>query len=251
MTPLCGILIIDKPYDLTSMTVCRSVKRRLVAGGAPKRVKVGHGGTLDPLATGVVVVMVGRATKMCDAVMAGRKRYTAEVDLAHTSTTDDKEGDLTPVHVLEAPTIERVRETAAGFVGVIQQRPPIHSAIWVDGRRSYHLARAGKAEELPARPVHIHALSVVGYEWPRLTIEIECGKGTYIRSLARDLGGAMGCGGMLTALRRTMVGEFTIERATVLDDLPERMTQEDLMPLPDIRREQSSAPQPEDRPSAT
>ncbi len=229
--PLCGILIIDKPESLTSMTVCRAVKRKLIAGGAPKKVKVGHGGTLDPLATGLMVVMVGRATKLCDVVMAGRKGYVAGIDLSRTSTTDDREGDLTSVEVARIPTPEQVGAAAEKFVGTIQQRPPSHSAIWVDGRRSYHLARAGKAEDLPERPVVIHSLRVVAYAWPLLTIDVECGKGTYIRSLARDLGAALGCGGMLMSLRRTRVGQFTIDRATPLDDLPERLGQGDLLAI--------------------
>jgi tRNA pseudouridine55 synthase len=227
--PLNGLLIIDKPESLTSMTVCRAVKRKLIAGGAPTRVKVGHGGTLDPLATGLMVVMVGRATKLCDAVMAGRKAYLAGIDLSRTSTTDDREGDLTEVVVSRTPTRGEVEQTAAGFVGTIQQRPPAHSAIWVDGRRSYHLARAGKAEELPARPVVVHSLRVTAYDWPRLVIDVECGKGTYIRSLARDLGAALNCGGMLSSLRRTRVGRFTIDRAVPLDDLPAVLTQADLL----------------------
>ena len=224
-----GLLIVDKPLDLTSMTVCRAVKRKLVAAGFPKKIKVGHGGTLDPLATGVVVVLVGTATKLCDRVMAGRKRYVAEVDLSRVSTTDDREGELTEVAVERRPTRTEVEAAAAGFVGTIQQRPPSHSAIWVEGRRSYHLARAGKAEDLPERPVDVHSIAVVGYEWPRVKLEVECGKGTYIRSLARDLGKSLSCGGMLHSLRRTAVGRFTVERAVPLDDLPERIGQAELL----------------------
>ena len=227
--PLSGILIIDKPESLTSMTVCRAVKRKLIAGGAPKKVKVGHGGTLDPLATGVMVVMVGRATKLCEKVMGGRKGYLTGIDLSRVSTTDDREGDITELQLPRAPTREEVEAAVTRFVGTIQQRPPVHSAIWVDGRRSYHLARAGAAKELPARPVEIHSIRVLDYAWPRLTLDVECGRGTYIRSLARDLGRVLGCGGMLMSLRRTKVGEFTIERATPLDSLPERIGQGDLL----------------------
>ena len=227
--PLSGILVIDKPETLTSMTVCRAVKRRLVAGGAPKGIKVGHGGTLDPLATGVMVVMVGRATKLCEKVMHGRKGYLTGIDLSKISTTDDREGDITEVPVAHPPTRDEVEAAAAKFVGTIQQRPPAHSAIWVGGRRSYHLARAGKAEDLPARPVVVHSIRVLEYAWPRLTLDVECGRGTYIRSLARDLGKALGTGGMLVSLRRTRVGEFTIDRATPLDSLPESLGQADLM----------------------
>ncbi|MCC6660828.1 MAG: tRNA pseudouridine(55) synthase TruB [Phycisphaerales bacterium] len=225
-----GLLVIDKPLRLTSMTVCRVVKRRLVAAGAPKRVKVGHGGTLDPLATGVVVVLVGNATKLCDSVMAGEKRYVADVDLSRTSTTDDLEGELVEIAVASPPTREQLDAACAMFVGTIPQRPPAYSAIWVAGERSYHMARAGRAAELPARPVVIHSIAVLGYDWPIARLDIRCGKGTYIRSLARDLGVALGTGGMLAALRRTAVGEFTIERAAPLNDLPERLVQADLLP---------------------
>lgn len=228
--PLSGLLIIDKPYDLTSMTVCRAVRRRLVAGGAPKRVKVGHGGTLDPYATGVMVVLVGRATKLCDAVMAGEKRYVADIDLSRRSTTDDLEGEITEAQYLRPPTREEVAAACARFVGTIMQRPPAHSAIWVDGERAYHLARRGEAPDLPERPIVIHEITLLDYEWPRARIDVRCGKGTYIRSLARDLGSALGVGGMLVGLRRTAVGEFTIERAVALDSLPGAMVQGDLMP---------------------
>ncbi|VAX41176.1 tRNA pseudouridine(55) synthase, partial [hydrothermal vent metagenome] len=167
-TPV-GLLIIDKPRGPTSMHVCRIVKAKLRRGGAPKNTKVGHGGTLDPLATGVVVVLVGRAaTRLCDQVMAGEKRYTAEVDLAHRSTTDDAEGELTEISLLRAPTREEVEAVCAQFVGTIDQKPPAHSAIWIDGQRAYKLARAGEAPEMKARPVEVHAIEVVGYEFPRL-----------------------------------------------------------------------------------
>ncbi len=231
-TPV-GLLIIDKPKGPTSMHVCRIVKAKLRRGGAPKNTKVGHGGTLDPLATGVVVVLVGRAaTRLCDQIMAGEKRYTAEVDLAHRSTTDDAEGELTEISLLRAPSREEVERVCAQFVGTIAQKPPAHSAIWIDGQRAYKLARAGEAPEMKARPVEVHAIEITGYEFPRLTLNIRCGKGTYIRSLARDIGSTLGAGGMLAGLRRTAVGEFTIDRATGLDDLPEPMFDEHLLPLP-------------------
>lgn len=220
---ISGLLAVDKPRGATSMDVCRRVKAALIAGGAPRSVKVGHGGTLDPLATGVVVVLVGRATKRCDEIMAGEKRYEAEVDLAHTSPTDDLEGALTPVAASSPPTRDEVEAACGRFVGVIEQRPPAHSAIWVDGTRSYELARRGREVNLPARPVEVHEVSVVRYAWPRLMLDVRCGKGTYIRSLARDLGASMGVGGVLTSLRRTAVGEFTVDRAVPLDAVPARL----------------------------
>jgi tRNA pseudouridine55 synthase len=232
--PLSGLLIIDKPERITSMHVCRIVRGKLVGAGAPKRVKVGHAGTLDPLATGVLVVLVGRSTKLCDRLMAGKKRYVAEIDLAHTSSTDDREGQVAALPNLSPPSLDLVRETCAAFTGTIQQRPPSHSAIWVDGKRAYKLARAaemgrGEAFELPSRPVDILAIDVLHYQWPRLKLDVRCGKGTYIRSLARDIGAALGVGGMLQELRRTAVGPFMIENAVMPSQLPPTLVQADLL----------------------
>ena len=229
-----GLLIIDKPERITSMHVCRIIRGKLVGGGAPKRVKVGHAGTLDPLATGVMVILVGKATKLCDALMAGEKRYTADIDLSATSSTDDLEGRITPLDNLSPPSADTVAHTCARFTGVIQQRPPAHSAIWVDGKRAYKIARAadmGRGPELtlPARPVTIHNITILNYHWPTLRLDIRCGKGTYIRSLARDLGAAMNVGGMLVALRRTSVVPFTIDSAVPPAALPETLAQHDLL----------------------
>lgn len=232
--PLSGLLIIDKPERITSMHVCRIVRGKLVGAGAPKRVKVGHAGTLDPLATGVLVVLVGRATKLCDKLMAGEKRYVAEIDLAHSSSTDDREGQVVALPDLVPPSLDRVREACGLFTGIIQQRPPSHSAIWVDGKRAYKLARAaemgrGEAFELPSRPVNVLAIDILSYQWPRLKVDVRCGKGTYIRSLARDLGAALGVGGMLQELRRTAVMPFLIENAVLPSQLPPTLVQQDLM----------------------
>lgn len=229
-----GLMIIDKPERITSMHVCRIVRGKLVGGGAPKRVKVGHAGTLDPLATGVMVILVGRATKLCDRLMAGEKRYVAEIDLSSFSSTDDREGIISPVEVATPPTLEQVTEACNKFVGVIQQRPPSHSAIWVNGKRSYKLARAAEMGnrptfELPSRPVDVKAIEVLGYEWPKLRVDVRCGKGTYIRSLARDIGITLGVGGMLSELRRTAGGPFVIGEAVLPADLPPQLGQDDLM----------------------
>jgi tRNA pseudouridine55 synthase len=228
-----GLLIVDKPEGPTSMHVCRIVKAKLRRGGAPKSVKVGHGGTLDPLATGVVVVLVGRAaTRLCDKVMAGEKRYIAEIDLAHRSTTDDREGELTEINLFREPERQEVEAACAALVGEILQAPPAHSAVWVEGRRAYKIARAGETPDIKPRSVIVHEITILEYAFPRLTLDIRCAKGTYIRSIARDLGTALGAGGMLAALRRTAVGEFTIDRAIALDQLPEPLTPDDLLPLP-------------------
>ncbi len=228
--PINGILLIDKPEGPSSMHACARVRAALRRGGAPKRVKVGHGGTLDPLATGLLVILCGKATPLCNTIMAGEKRYLARVDLSAFTTTDDREGERSEVEVRQPPAEERIREALNGHVGEVMQRPPAFSAMKVGGRRAYALARQGKVVELEPRPVTIHSIDLVSYEWPFVELDIRSGKGVYIRSLARDLGSALGTGGSLAALRRMAVGRFDIEHATPLDGLPELLTQRDLIP---------------------
>ena len=227
-----GLLVIDKHVGPTSMQICAWIRSRLRRGEAPKRVKVGHGGTLDPLASGVLVIMVGKATSLCSVVMAGEKEYVADVDLSAFSTTDDAEGERTMVEIARVPAREDVEQAVRGFVGEIQQAPPAFSAININGQRAYDLARAGKVVELAARPVVVHEIRVMEFAFPRLVILVRCGKGTYIRSLARDLGKALGTGGMLTGLRRTRVGRWSIDQAVDVNGLPTSMGQADLLSLP-------------------
>ncbi len=229
--PIAGVLVIDKPLGPTSMDCCRRVKAALRRAGFPKTIKVGHGGTLDPLASGVVVVLVGKATRLCDAVMAGTKVYEADVDLAHRSVSSDLETPPEPAPVASTPTQDDVAKGCLAMTGWIEQVPPAHSAVWVEGRRAYALARAGEAVDLKARRVRIDAIELLEYAWPIARLRITCGKGTYIRSLARDLGSALGAGGMLRGLRRTRVGEWDITRAIRLDALPRELTIDMLTPV--------------------
>lgn len=209
---LNGVLLIDKPLGWTSFDVVRKV--RAATGGA----KVGHAGTLDPLASGLLILCLGKATKRIDQLMAGEKRYDAVVDLSGVTPTADLESSVEPVEVGTPPTQEAIeRCLAERFIGEIQQAPPAHSAILVDGQRAYELARAGKLDALPTRPVLIHDITLLAYDWPRVQLSIRCGKGTYIRSLARDLGEALGTGGYLAALRRTMIGSRRVEDAIAPD----------------------------------
>jgi len=239
-----GLLVIDKPLGKTSMQVCANVRARLRKGGSPKRIKVGHAGTLDPLATGVLVVLVGKATRLQDRVMAGRKGYTARVDLAHVSRTDDREGPVTPV-ACEPAQRGLIEAALPRFTGTILQRPPAYSAMKIEGRRAYDLARKSETEaDLPVlaeRPVTIDAIEILDYDWPMLTLSIACAKGTYIRSLARDLGQTLGTGGMLDALVRTRVGRFTLDEARSLESLPGAMKQADLLEVPPEYLDQSSS----------
>ena len=213
------------------MSVCARVRGALRRNGAPKRVKVGHGGTLDPLATGVLVVLCGKATPLCDRVMRGTKRYSARIDLSAFTTTDDREGERTEVVSTRTPSRQDVEHALSAFVGQVMQRPPVYSAMKVGGRRAYALARKGEAVELEPRPVFIQSIEIVEYAWPFVDLDIVSGKGVYIRSIARDLGIALGTGGTLASLRRTAVGAFTIDHAIPLDGLPNGLTQTDLIPV--------------------
>jgi tRNA pseudouridine55 synthase len=235
--PIGGIVLVDKPASkrIKSMTVVRSVKRRLIAGGCHKSIKVGHAGTLDPLASGLLIVLVGRGTRWCERLMAREKEYVATIDLSRSSPTDDLEAPTEPNPEPAAlPTRESIeRILQEQFTGVIQQRPPDFSAIFIDGKRAYDLARAGKATDLKPRPIIMHDARVETFEWPLLTFWVRCGKGTYIRSLARDIGIAVtGSAAVLTELRRTGIGHYRVEAAQELDALPPVMTPEHLLPLP-------------------
>lgn len=234
-----GMLLIDKPLRRTSMDMCALVRARLRRGGAPKRTRVGHGGTLDPLATGLLVVLTGKGTKLTERIMVGDKDYRATIDLAHRSETDDAEGEREEVDVARVPDRRDVEGVLEGFRGTIMQTPPAYSAIKVGGKRAYALARSGASPELKARPVEVHAVEIEAYAYPTLELAITCGKGTYIRSLARDIGLALRAGGMLTGLRRTRIGAFDVASAVTPDELPAEMTAADLLPIPASLSEQS------------
>ena len=200
---------------MSSMRVVEIARRR--AG----RAKAGHAGTLDPLATGVLVVAFGRATKSIDRLMATEKKYETEVDLSAFTATDDREGERREVEVARPPTRDDVTNALRLFHGDIQQRPPSFSAIHVQGKRAYQLARDDQPQELPARTVRVHEIALLEYEWPIARIAMRTGKGFYVRSLARDLGVALGTGGHCASLRRTAVGPFTEQLARRLGDVPE------------------------------
>lgn len=225
-----GVLVIDKSPGWTSMDVCARVRTLVGKGGGPRRAKVGHAGTLDPFATGVLVVLVGSATRRSDEMMAGEKEYLADIELDRTSDTFDPTGRVEVLTGLNAPAAARVAEVCRAFVGTIAQRPPAHSAVHIGGERSYERARRGEAVEPPPRMVDVHELEITGYVWPTLRVRVRCGKGTYIRSLARDIGAALGVGGMLSALRRTRVGSFTLAGARTMESLGDAVTASDLLP---------------------
>lgn len=211
-----GLLVIDKPGGMTSRDAVNRVQRWF-----PRKTKIGHTGTLDPLATGVLVVCMGPATRLADHVQAMGKSYIARFRLGATSTTDDADGKVTETANATAPMREEIEAAISRFVGTIVQLPPTVSALKVEGQRAHDLVRKGKNVQLAARTVHIDAIRIRCYEWPWLDAEVDCGKGTYIRSIARDLGAALGCGGLVQTLRRTRVGPFTAEQGVGVDVSPE------------------------------
>ena len=193
--------------------------------------KSGHTGTLDPGADGVLVICLGRATKLVERVMDLPKTYLARARLDVTSTSYDAGREMTPVEVARVPSVEELRAAAAGMVGLIQQVPPAVSAIKVAGRPAYRLERAGRPPELAPRPVRVYRLEVREYRWPELVFEVACGRGTYVRALIRDLGAALGAGGCLTGLTRTAVGPFTLEEAWTVERMAACGAAEYLVPL--------------------
>lgn len=205
------VLPIYKPYTWTSFQIVNKIRYSLSRKYGVKRFKVGHAGTLDPLATGVLLLCTGKATKRIEELQGETKEYEAEIMLGATTPSFDMEHPVDATYPFEHITKEMVEETLKKFVGNIAQRPPLFSACKVDGKRAYDLARKGSDMELAPKQIRIDSIELLGFELPKIKIRVVCGKGTYIRSLARDIGEALGSGGYLTALARTRVGEYRIE----------------------------------------
>jgi tRNA pseudouridine55 synthase len=222
-----GLVVVDKAPGMTSHDVVARVRR--LAGTR----KVGHAGTLDPMATGVLVLGVDRATRLLGHLMLTEKAYDATILLGVSTTTDDAEGEVLEVHDTGDVREDDVRTELARFVGDIEQVPTAVSAIKVDGQRAYARVRAGEQVELKARPVTIHELVVREVALPEVRISVRCSSGTYIRAIARDLGAALGVGGHLTALRRTAVGSFDLSVAHTLEQLSEDLR---VVPIADAAR---------------
>jgi tRNA pseudouridine55 synthase len=218
-----GILNINKPPQRSSRDVV-DVVQRLV-----RPAKAGHAGTLDPLATGVLVICVGQATRLIQCVQRQPKRYRATFILGVRSETDDVEGSLTPLEGAPRPTRAAIEAILPRFVGNIQQRPPAHSAVKIAGRRAYELARAGKPVEPALRTVTIHRLEVRRLDYPELELDIECGSGTYVRSLGRDLAVALRTVAVLSALQRLAIGSFRLEDALAADEIDSESLREHLL----------------------
>lgn len=210
------VLLIDKPAGMTSFGVVARL-RRVLSQAAGKKVKVGHTGTLDPFATGLMIIVTGKKCREADTFTKLDKWYEAELILGEVSTTGDPEGELTRVSERQPPRSE-VEAVLGTFVGEIKQRPPIFSAIKINGRRAYQLARQGQSVDMPERIVSIYALELVAYEYPRLAIRAHVSSGTYIRSLAVDIGQKLGTGAYCRQLRRQAIAEYDVAQAKPLAD---------------------------------
>lgn len=219
-----GIILIDKPAGISSFGVVAKV-RKAISISIGKKVKVGHAGTLDPFATGLLILMVGKATKQAGDFLKLGKSYEATILLGSESTTADPEGVITKVND-KVPTIDAVNRALSELTGGIKQIPPIFSAIKIGGRRAYDLARKGQDVELKPRNVIIHGYKDVIYEYPNLKFSVEVGSGTYIRSLAVDIGKLLGTGAYLKDLRRTSIKNYNVSESHTLDSIsPENVAE--------------------------
>ncbi len=213
-----GLLLIDKPQDWTSFDVVAKVRGILKKETGVKKPKVGHTGTLDPLATGLLVLTLGSYCKRAQEFSKLDKTYDVTMRLGMTSTTGDEEGEKTAGSSHE-PSQEEVIRAMEQFVGEIEQTPPAYSAVKVGGQRAYKLARAGKEVKLEPRKVTIHAIENIAYEYPHIQFTADVSSGTYIRSLVEDIGTALSTGAYMSSLRRTRVGEFTIDKAVLVTEV--------------------------------
>lgn len=210
------VILMDKPAGISSFGVVAKV-RGFLRNKFGHKVKVGHTGTLDPFATGLLILLSGKMTKKSNEFLKLDKEYVAELKLGFKSSTGDPEGEIEKVNdrIPDAEEIDRVLHT---FIGEIEQTPPKYSAIKINGQRAYKLARRGVDFEMPVRKVEIYNMDVLEYEYPRLMMRCQVSSGTYIRTLAEDIGMKLGVGAYLTALRRTRIGEYSVEKAKTLDD---------------------------------
>lgn len=215
------VLLFDKPLYWTSFNLVNKVKSLLKRNVGLKKIKVGHAGTLDPLASGLLIVCIGKATKRVQQFQDSEKEYLATIKLGATTPSFDMETEVDAEFPTEHITLELINDALAKFNGFIMQVPPLYSAKFVNGKRAYELARQGVDMELNATPIEITSIKVENYEAPLLTVRVRCSKGTYIRSLARDIGAALSSGGHLVELRRTASGDFRVEDAILPEQFEE------------------------------
>lgn len=223
-------IYINKPYRMSSFGALAFVRTRICKKLGVKRVKIGHAGTLDPLATGVLILCTGKKTKEIERLQYDTKEYTATLQLGATTPSYDMEHEVNETYPVEHITHEMIEQTLPQFVGEIQQVPPQYSAVKIDGKRAYKLKRKGNEVELKPKTVRVDEIELTSYDADKkqMSIRVVCGKGTYIRSLARDIGRALGSGAYLTALCRTKVGDICIEDCIEMDVFPTWLEQQDI-----------------------
>lgn len=212
-------LCVDKPPGWTSFDVVKRIRGTLLRRMHLKKMKVGHAGTLDPLATGVMIVVTGKSTKLIDSLQAGVKEYVATIALGATTPSFDLETEIDATYPTDHITREAVENVLKRFTGRIEQVPPKFSACKIDGQRAYNIARKGDDVELKPKILVIDNIELIEFSPNRITVRVVCSKGTYIRALARDIGEALGSGGHLTALRRTRVGDTTVDKCLSVDEM--------------------------------
>jgi tRNA pseudouridine55 synthase len=215
------VLLIDKPLEWSSFQVVNKLRWLIRKEYKIKKIKVGHAGTLDPLASGLLIICTGKETKNITTYQAQEKEYTGTITLGATTPSYDLETEVDKNFPLDDLTEDLIRNTTAQFTGEIQQKPPIFSAIKKDGKRLYELARAGETTEIKSRTVTIHDFEITRIELPEIDFKISCSKGTYIRSIAHDFGAALNNGGHLSALRRTAIGNYRVENAMSIESFEE------------------------------
>ncbi|CAM1365208.1 tRNA pseudouridine(55) synthase TruB [Tenacibaculum xiamenense] len=212
------VLLIDKPLEWTSFQVVNKLRWHIRKHFNIKKIKVGHAGTLDPLATGLLIICTGKQTKSIETYQGQIKEYTGTFTIGSTTPSYDLETEINETFSVEHITPELIQETTSKFIGKIQQKPPIFSAIKKDGKRLYELARAGKTTEIKSREIEIKEFEITNIEFPKVEFRVVCSKGTYIRSLAHDFGIALNSGAHLSSLRRTKIGDFSVNNAQSIDE---------------------------------
>src|SRR5690554_5692579 len=218
------VILMDKPLEWTSFQVVNKVRWLIKKEFGIKKIKVGHAGTLDPLATGLLIICTGKFTKKIDTFQAQDKEYTGTFTLGATTPSFDLETEIDQTFDISELTAEKIKEATKQFTGEIQQQPPVFSALKKDGKRMYEFARSGEEIEIPFRTVTIPEFEITNIDLPKVDFRVVCSKGTYIRSLAHDFGKALGNGAHLSALRRTKIGEFSVENALGIKEFEDSLT---------------------------
>ena len=217
------VLLIDKPLEWTSFQVVNKLRWHIRKQFDIKKIKVGHAGTLDPLATGLLIICTGKQTKSIETYQGQIKEYTGTIVIGSTTPSYDLETEINETFPTDHITDELIHKTTEQFIGKIQQKPPIFSAIKKDGKRLYELARQGKTTEIKSREIEIREFDITNIDFPNVEFRVVCSKGTYIRSLANDFGAALNSGGHLSVLRRTKIGDFSVAKAQSIDGFVEEL----------------------------